>query len=553
VLVLSAAHLVRVALAARVPLVEVDGAYWGSVARAFVHGDPAALSPAWPPLYPWLAAQTCRAFASAGVPHGPALVESSMRLVAGLAGTLSLVPIHWLARRVMPSRHAWWATLLAAAHPRLLQYGSSALSETTYTLCLLAALAAAAWADADDAPRAPAAAASPRARRPAPARRAHLLDAGAGAGFGLAFLARPEGLVLGLGLWLAGWIGAGRRLRPLLPAAMLAVSLPWLVVMHERLGQWSLGEKGAYNFARAHRALYERHVGPLAPLASRVNDGPELAARTPPVRSHLVRVVVAEPATVAAETLERLARLAVSSLPVAAWWPVFLLAALGAWRRREAGWRWVLLPVALALALYAPFSADRRFVVPLVPLVLIAAGSGLRAIDDWLGSRVPRAVPALVAIACAGGVAAAWLAPREEAPEHRSAGEWLGRSWVVEAGGASPSASVGARSRAVPGPIVMARKPWVAFYANGVIAELPDVPAESLLGIARAKGVRAIVADDRAAAADRPQLAAWVEGTADSAAPAALYRGAVRQKDRRWRVVLLEPRASTQREAGSSR
>src|SRR5689334_6145380 len=48
-----AALAVRAALAARAPIIEVDGAYWAGLAAALERGDLRhGLSSAWPPLYP---------------------------------------------------------------------------------------------------------------------------------------------------------------------------------------------------------------------------------------------------------------------------------------------------------------------------------------------------------------------------------------------------------------------------------------------------------------------------------------------------------------------
>jgi hypothetical protein len=52
----------------------------------------------------------------------------------------------------------------------------------------------------------------------------------------------------------------------------------------------------------------------------------------------------------------------------------------------------------------------------------------------------------------------------------------------------------------------MSRKPWVAFYAGGLIAELPDAAPDSLAARARATGATVLVADERSAAESRPRL-----------------------------------------------
>jgi hypothetical protein len=120
----------------------VDGAYWAGLAAALERGDLRnGLSTAWPPLYPAVVAAMVRAARLLGRPIEPATLEACARAASVLTGTLLLVPLHALAQRLLSPRAAGVATLLAAFHPRLLQYSAAALSETTFTLFLVAGLA----------------------------------------------------------------------------------------------------------------------------------------------------------------------------------------------------------------------------------------------------------------------------------------------------------------------------------------------------------------------------------------------------------------------------
>src|SRR5205085_9272958 len=67
---------------------------------------------------------------------------------------------------------------------------------------------------------------------------------------------------------------------------------------------------------------------------------------------------------------------------------------------------------------------------------------------------------------------------------------------------AFPQASAGGAAR----PIVAARKPWVAFYSGGMIAELPDSLPGDLAALARLHATVFLVADARSAFSDRPAL-----------------------------------------------
>src|SRR5439155_9773115 len=111
--------------------------------------------------------------------------------------------------------------------------------------------------------------------------------------------------------------------------------------------------------------------------------------------------------------------------------PVFFaLAVFGAfvalWRR---AWP-IALPVVGSLVLYAPFSTDRRFLMPVVPLVLVFAALGVTALASRLAGVAggPRRALVIVTAVVALGHAAYTLAVTrgiDDAPEHRAAGEWL--------------------------------------------------------------------------------------------------------------------------------
>jgi hypothetical protein len=134
-----------------------------------------------------------------------------------------------------------------------------------------------------------------------------------------------------------------------------------------------------------------------------------------------------------------------------------------------------------------------------------------------------------------------WLL-REQHPakEQRAMGEWLRQAWAEPVRRAQLSgvanvvpgaASVGGSAR----PIVAARKPWVAFYSGGLIAELPDTLPGRLTALSDLHGPVFVVADARSARSDRPRLAplldpAGAPGTLalvhriETPAPILLYR-----------------------------
>jgi hypothetical protein len=60
-------------------------------------------------------------------------------------------------------------------------------------------------------------------------------------------------------------------------------------------------------------------------------------------------------------------------------------------------------------------------------------------------------------------------------------------------------------------PIVVSRKPWVAYYAGALIMPLRDAPLPEVLVEARERGGDYLVVDQRSAGADRPALATLLD------------------------------------------
>jgi hypothetical protein len=346
------------------------------------------------------------------------------------------------------------------------------------------------------------------------------------------------------------------RLRPVFAIAALVVALPWLLYLHGTLGRWSLGEKGEYNFWRSFAAEHGREFPPPAGLAERVNESPERAPAPSGDGVRVVEFTLRHPDVVLARSARNLATIIASTVPVTLYWPLVPLAVVGVVRRRrrnpdrepeasvapgvedEARSRvppgaWPVLVTLVAMPLlYAPFSVDRRFFVPAVPVLLIACAAGIERIESWFApgargadrGRSPatarRVVNAALALLVVLSIAYTFVkgAGFDHAPEHRLAGEWLRRNYR------NTSAMEGGTETPLERPAVMSRKPWVAFYSGGLIATLPDAPPESLLAVARAKGADVMVADARSAASDRPRLAPLVDPRGEPDGLSVLHR-----------------------------
>jgi hypothetical protein len=477
----------RVLVARRAGIIESDGAYYCWLGGALLRGDLAAgLSTVWPPLYPALIAAAAGVAQLAGAPPTPEILETAARAVSLVMGLAMLAPLARLGERAGGARVGLLALAFAAVHPHLVQLSGAALTEATFTAMLVAAIAA--WC------------------------------AGrwvvAGAALGLATLVRPEGAAVAGALWLVGlWLPAGAtRWRVGFLAAFACVVLPYAAFVTAQTGSPSFGEKGTYNFWRAYQVEYARVLPAPAGLSERVVDSPDLAARLPHVKVDVLGFVARSPGVVAARTLAQAAKLAFESLPLAAA-PVFVaLALVGAF---VAPWPrvWpVALPIAACVALYAPFSTDRRFLMPVVPLVLVFAGLGAETVAVALArsaARKGRAIAVFATLVVAGHAAYTLALTRgiDDAPEHRAAGVWL-----REHPGAWREGEPGARAG------VMSRKPWVAYYAGASNAELPAGGLHDVADRMRATSTRVLVIDARWGIPNRPWLAPLLDPAARRAA-----------------------------------
>lgn len=501
---------IRVAQALRTPIIETDGAFYVGLASAILRGDWAhGVSPLWPPLYPLLIAGTAWVPLVLHVALTPAILEACARSVSIACGIAMLIPLYRLASRLIGHRGAQWALLFALFHPRLVQYSASALSEMAFTFMMLVGVAVlmAGW-------RAEPESSGSAASRPfvSSSMRSFLLQVAAGVAFGLAYLVRPEGILIAMLLWVAGFVvqrrqGATARLSLPLLMSVVVVSAPFIMFLHAELGTWSLGEKGPYNFWRQYRSEYATLYPEPKRLAERGSESPELAASIPAEPVHVAGFIIHRPGVFFARYLRNLAHIVLSSFPIAVYHIFVLLALVGVMGCSVRRWWAVLTVIVFFPLLYAAFSIDRRFFVPAIPLVILLSARGAIVIESWFNRRarlgtkarwVTHGVAAVLVIA--GVVYSTTHGGGESASEHRAAGEWLGAHWRSQmASGESPT-PLHAR------PIVMSRKLWVAYYAGGLIAGLPEGSIDDVLAQIRRKRCDVLVIDESWTVSIRPQL-----------------------------------------------
>lgn len=175
----------------------------------------------YPPAYPAMLASIRLAARASGLPEITILF-----VFAALCTILACLFLHAIVDMVLPVPGAFAAGLLFAVHPHVLYGALLPLSETPFTLFLLASIFCSLWAS------------SGRTLRPA------LFCLLAGVLSGLAALTRPTGLLipllLALGVGLHGIRPVSARLRAsaiLLAAALLTVA-PWQAFLWRNTGRF---------------------------------------------------------------------------------------------------------------------------------------------------------------------------------------------------------------------------------------------------------------------------------------------------------------------------
>lgn len=234
------AAIVALAFAARLGFallkatVATDAYWYVRIANLFLAGDwAAAVDHGYHPAYPALAAIFSLVLRD---------VPLAATAVSVLLGALTALPAWSIGARLGGPRTALFAALLVAVHPESVDVGSDVLVEATFVFFFLSGLACALRAVA-----------------------ALDLRAAALSGLcaGLAYLTRPEGLVLPAFLALALAAAAlprfraaasaqwGRRAAAAALAAgvFLACFAPYAVRLHSRLGRWTVtGKSGGAAF-----------------------------------------------------------------------------------------------------------------------------------------------------------------------------------------------------------------------------------------------------------------------------------------------------------------
>ncbi|MDZ7261138.1 MAG: glycosyltransferase family 39 protein, partial [candidate division KSB1 bacterium] len=198
--------------------------YLQLAASALIHDFKDILHPHWSPLYPIFIA-------------GMSLVikdfELAGRLVSAISGSLVILPVFFLTRKLFDKTTAYLSAILIALYPPLAFMATDVLTESTYMFLAMSGIAVG-WS--------------------AVKRQSKLLGLVTGLLFGLSYLTRPEGIgwlivFLGWGMLviLSNWL---RKKQEKLVAiflfsaiGFLVISSPYLLYLRKETGKWTLSQK----------------------------------------------------------------------------------------------------------------------------------------------------------------------------------------------------------------------------------------------------------------------------------------------------------------------
>jgi 4-amino-4-deoxy-L-arabinose transferase-like glycosyltransferase len=493
-----AVRLIALSLSATAPI-EADGANFVRTAENLRHGYGyngirGSLNAVHLSLYP---------VAVALLALGARVQETAIALSL-LAGTLLVLPVYDVARRLGGGSAALAAAALVALHPLAVQLSVQPLADMPALALATAGIAA--FLRSFERPR---------------------YALAAGALFGLAYCTRSEGLGYAAVAALAALAatvprGEVRRQAALrlggLVLAFAVFAVPYAVAVSRATGHVRLDAKGPVNYAIGTRIAagvsYAQAADELGPGLR--EDGAELGAGfyqthpgigDPPLGRRLALA-----ARVAPAQARRLARVTAG---LAFGTPLFALLALAGLLRGLARprvrWAYLVLAAFAAVDLAALCTLDHlwpRYAVAFVPCCAIWAAEPLVAAARALRARVApadfAALAALAAVLVLTGLAVAekrLAAAAGDATALRRAGAWID-----------------AQS---PGPkLILAVGSEIAYYAHGDWMPLPYASQADVLAYLHRKRPTYVVLEASAVAL-RPYLAGWLaHGIPDPAARA---------------------------------
>lgn len=455
------------------------------------------------PLFPLVAAAIARL-------AGGLTANSTQALIAGsgavfvVSGTLLVVPVYDITRRITGTGPALAAALVTAVYPMLT---AGALFWSTGTEVFYLCLLAVAWWGLLVA-----------------LQEGRLWGCAlAGGMIALAYLVRTEGLVYlvagaGAIFLLRLTQGAAHRFRRALVSAgavllvFFVVISPYLFVQWRHTGQFQLTEEAGFAYtsmqglAERDLALFDRATWGLDPQSGEVYLFAPVSAQ-----QGFIDAIAADPAGfVRRLRLNFVALLNTTFSSTLISWPLAALAALGLfsrpWNARRTRSELLLLAFLVGPASFILFDVQARYLAGVLLPALVWVGAGTAQMGAWLAGTLGRgaeetertrstaiarpgrralrllyAAPALILAAVL-----LWQTPHV----------WETMHWTHSFQPGHLAAAADLRARGAPAEAaVMSRYPAIAFHAGTRWAPTPNATWPEVAAYARARGARYLAMD----------------------------------------------------------
>ena len=449
--------------------IAVDSAFYGFMARDFLQEDYVnGLSQPFHPFYPLLISL---------ISPDAAHVEIVGRLISLVFGTATLLLVYYLAKEVVSQKAAAFAALFYCFHPHLVSFSGMFLSEATYWFLLTLSVFLF-WIGL---------------------KRGKVLELiSSGFFLALAYLTRPEGI--GYLLVFLAWIlidgglrrGWGKKI--VLVSGLLFVSmalaLPYIIYIHHETGRWMISKKAT----EAQTRLLVGKTQKSDPVGQGAIEKQKTVRKSWRIPAPVRRFIRYAPWT---------AYRYLRAYHYTLW--IFLL--FGLIRKRQQGVQAELFLASivlfhiLSLATFTP--SIQRFSVPVVPLSLFWAGTGVLTFRGFLKRNIPPLEKWLVGWIIVTLVFQLVQGLRPER-RHREGQKQIG-VWLKEV---TPKDAV-----------IMSNSPIEAFYAEREFLSLPSETSTikgkertypEIMEYARTKGVRYILVNQDTPE-DNPQFVCSIE------------------------------------------
>ena len=446
----------------------------------FLHGSFLdGVSDYWSFLYPF-----------AAIPFGAFArdAETGLRLLSAVSGAALVVPSFMIARRFWGSRAAAFAGLFVVLLPNLISFSTAAITESLYSLLLMCALYLF-LRGMDDGGVRPYAA--------------------AGAVLGLAYLVRPEAIVVLVlfalfalvprGIAGPGASFAARNRRSIVMVVLFAIMLlPYLFLLRAATGEWTGGSKAAVNLSSP--VVWQDDLAREEYVYSLNDDG--TARRIDDLaRESALKIFWRQKGAIASDYPAKMGA-GIGLVPLLFSNPLLLiLVPLGligrCWRREDRGAESLLLVLGLFPFMFYPlFRVEIRYLVPYLPVYLLWAGAGCGVLLDWFAAHVSArraasaALAALVFLSLVPDTVHRYAVMRKSQPlEWKEIGRWIG-------------------GKESPAPRILAQSGCsISYYAGNPTATfIPWTDAPGLVRYARFHRYERLVVDEDYFRATRPTL-----------------------------------------------